>query len=493
VSCHQFLHGLTPASRQWSTLASHYGEAVLTRYQRNIEHYLQVPSLTRVAYRLRPAWIGEYIASPYDLRPMLHETMVRTHLSDRDVRAIVRYFAAVAEVADPYAAPAPAPPAPRPDPQRVEQGRRLFATRGCAACHTLGNAPTGTTAGDLARSGPGAAMAPNLRFTRDRMHPEVLAEWLLDPQSFLPGTMMPALGLTRSEAELLRDFILGADPALQPPPAPPALAPPAPAARPVTWEEVKEEVLGQVCVPCHMNDHERDPGPGNQGGFGWGGSRLSMRTYETLVAGAGLPSMTDAQIALLEGWIAQGCPGPTRATGMPGIRDGYLVPDGPIARNRGCELRLPAGALATTAFALLALRALLATRAPFVPFALYVAIETACGVLLIQVWSTVSAAVDARSARRLLPIASVGAALAWLLGGLLVPSLVRAVGAPALLVAAPVLLGAAWALVRAVEARDIDPRAMQGRRASGLLQGWREGFGFVARTPLMPARSWRGW
>jgi hypothetical protein len=55
----------------------------------------------------------------------------------------------------------------------------------------------------------------------------------------------------------------------------------------------------------------------------------------------GLPSIPDDEIAIVRGWIAAGCPGPTEVTGMPGIDDGFLVPDGPIAKNEGCELRAP--------------------------------------------------------------------------------------------------------------------------------------------------------
>jgi hypothetical protein len=82
-------------------------------------------------------------------------------------------------------------------------------------------------------------------------------------------------------------------------------------------EERRDHVL-----PFH--DHERpryaDPQPG-----------MPM----------GLPSMTDEEIGILRAWIEQGCPGPTEVTGMPGITDGFLVPDGPIDANRGCGVRAP--------------------------------------------------------------------------------------------------------------------------------------------------------
>ncbi len=413
VNCHQWLRGLTAGSRQWTTLVSRYGEDVIRRYQRNIQHYLQVPTLTRIGLRIEPAWIDRYIAEPWDLRPAMHETMIRTHISPDDRRAIVRYFAAVAEVRDPYArdaSPAQSPATsrrPSPSaailPSRIEAGRALFQSRACSNCHTFGNIATGRTPEDLARAGPSAALATNLRFVRDRMHREVIVDWLLAPQAFVANTLMPPTGLTRDQAELIRDFLIAADPVVLPMPATPSanVNAPQPAAlqRAVGWEEVKTEVLGHVCVHCHMNDHERDTGPGNRGGYGWPGSQLRVRTYEMLVSGAvgrdgarysvlvqragesvapivqamlrrraeelrdhvapfddhlrppypdappgmpmGLPSMSDAQIALVTTWISQGCRGPTGVTGMPGIRDGYLVPDGPIEQNHGCELRMP--------------------------------------------------------------------------------------------------------------------------------------------------------
>lgn len=399
TSCHQWLEGLTPDHRNYALLSSRYGEAVVQRYQRNIVHYVEVPDLTRIGARLRPSWMGEFIAQPYDVRPSLDETMVRTNVPEADLRAIVRYFAAVAEVADPYAADRPTPSQlARPSAARLAEGRALFVPR-CGICHTFGNVDTGRTAEDLIGVGWPAKMAPNLRFTRDRMSAEITVAWILDPSAFSEPTLMPASGLSLEQAETVRDFLFFGDPELRPAPAAPSLEPPPPATRAVTWAEVKERVLGDVCVHCHMNDYERDDGPGNQGGFGWPGSRLQMRTYETLVFGAvyqgerrgvleptegttvsplvaalmrrrveeqrdhvpafldyerpaypdappgmpmGLPSIDDEGVALIRAWIAEGCPGPTEITGMPGIDDGYLVPDGPIADNEGCGMRAPA-------------------------------------------------------------------------------------------------------------------------------------------------------
>jgi mono/diheme cytochrome c family protein len=409
TSCHTFLEGLKPDSRQYKDIDAKYGDGLMARYQKNIVHLKEVPSLTQIARRVRTDWLRDFLREPYDMRPALEESMIRHQLDEGEQRAVVRYLAAKASAADPYAA-GYTPPAlpPKPDAARIEEGKKLYASRGCASCHQYGNLDLGLPGAQLKKAGPPAMLAPNLRFVRERTHPEVLLDWVMDPQRIAPGTLMPALGLSREDAMKIRDFLLWADPALDTRPWPEPQLPPA-VNRPVSYEEMKEEVLGRVCVHCHMNDYEKDNGPGNRGGFGYKGIQLAMRTYEALVSGAvdaqgkrvsvlvpapgesippilksmlrrrveeardhlepgqdrarlpypkdgplgmplGLPSMTDEQFGILRAWIEQGCPGPTKVSGLAyamekgvktAINDGFLVPDGPLKKNKGCELRGP--------------------------------------------------------------------------------------------------------------------------------------------------------
>jgi len=148
-------------------------------------------------------------------------------------------------------------------------------------------------------------------------------------------------------------------------------------------------------------------------------------------------------------------------------------------------VRLASITLTAAATAILALRALMLVSSTAIPFVIYVVIEATCGLLLIQVWSVVSEAIDPRSAKRLLPIAGVGASAAWTLGGLLVPMIVKLIGAKGLLVAAPVILLLTLALVRSIASRDLAGRFATGSKSVGLVDGWRRGLGFVARVPLM--------
>lgn len=397
TSCHEFLKGLEPGGRQYKEIAAKYGEPILERYQRNIWHLRRVPNLTSIGKRLRPDWIASFLREPFDVRPVMTESMIRHRLDDGEIAKVARYFAAVADV------PMDAPPPPeRPPEARLEAGGALLRDKGCGKCHTFGNVPLGATRAELEAAYDAALLAPNLRFLRDRMRPSVAARWIKSPQSVLPHAGMPPQPVTDDEAAAMVSYAFFADPKLEPREAA-RLPDVRPADHAVSWEEVKARVLGRVCVHCHMNDYEKDKGPGNKGGLGYAGVGLAMRTYESLVAGSsdraggrvsvltpregekyapivtallrrrveaardqvppyadherapypagwlpgmplGLPAMTDEEIGLLERWIDDGCPGPTKITGTPGVYDGLLVPDGPVAKNRGCEVRAPAKA-----------------------------------------------------------------------------------------------------------------------------------------------------
>lgn len=377
TGCHIWMDGLKPEDPVYLKIADKYGEDILIRYQTTIVHLKDTPDLSGLGKRVRGEWIESWLASPDDLRPHLEESMIRNKLSPEERHAVGNYFAATG--GQQALSPAPEKPA------SLDEGAALFKARGCDACHDFGNVITG----------PGAApLAPNLRFTRDRMDPELAVAWMDDPQSIRPGSVMPDL-LTREEAVVLRDWLWHADPGLVPrnavQPTPRVLD------REVTYEEMKEATLGKVCVHCHMNDHEKDDGPGNGGGLGYEGMGLRMRTWDQLVLGAvdptgarysvleplpgsryspivesmllrheeatrdqvpsgsdvehppfpserrgmplGLPAMSPDEIDLLHTWISQGCQGPTREHGIEGITDGYLVPEVPGPDKSGCQLR----------------------------------------------------------------------------------------------------------------------------------------------------------
>lgn len=72
-------------------------------------------------------------------------------------------------------------------------GERLFEEHGCAACHSIG--------------GHGGYMGPTLDTVGDRYVAEWLYEWLRNPATVKPGTIMPKPDLTDEERALLVFFL----------------------------------------------------------------------------------------------------------------------------------------------------------------------------------------------------------------------------------------------------------------------------------------------
>jgi len=123
---------------------------------------------------------------------------------------------------------------------------------------------------------------------------------------------------------------------------------------------------------------------------------------------------------------------------------------------------------------------------PWAPMATYAIVEGLSSLLLVQSWSVVSEALDVRSAKRLLPLVSIGAGLAWTGGGLAVPALADAVGASALLAAVPVLYLAAWAALREIGKRDVAAASQRPTGPSkGLFADAADGLKYIFSEPLM--------
>ncbi len=298
------------------------------RYEKSVQSYLQVPSLSAAMARLDPEWVEGWLADPHDVRPMLPENMPRFDLDADQRRAIAAAFAA--NTVD-------VPKTPKPSKKNVEEGRLRFMTMGCTACHSFG--------GVFPAPG-GIPMAPDLAHVRDRMSPDMTVAWILDPQAISAEATMIPTRMSDDDAVLLRDFLFLADRQGKEPAGPGPV--PAPTTEPVTWADVEERVFGKICVHCHMNPDDPSSqgrrGPGNAGGFGWEPTGIELQSIEgvrehadrivpallrrreeaardTVQPGErpksltrpekpgmplGLPPLSDEDLSLVLGWIEQG-------------------------------------------------------------------------------------------------------------------------------------------------------------------------------------------
>ena len=320
------------------------GDASLKRrWKKNVRHLKQVPLLEDVAGKFRPEWLTEFLLEPKDLRPHLEETMPRFNLNREEATALAAWL-----TREPPAEPAASAPARG----TVEHGREIYQQKRCGQCHEFAGVMVGElSAGAGERFEEARRLAPDLKWARERMTRAAIARWLKASNAIWPLRLMPVIQLSADEVDALTTFILEAP--VQPP-APPVMEPRLPLlTRPVTYAEVEREVFHRTCWHCHSepNYARGDGGPGNTGGFGFAGVRLSFLSYETVLAGyrepsgapaslfrknaegtprlveallarkdeergqprpavrgmpLGLPSLRPEQIQLVETWVAQG-------------------------------------------------------------------------------------------------------------------------------------------------------------------------------------------
>ncbi|MFS8071930.1 MAG: c-type cytochrome [Byssovorax sp.] len=321
------------------------------RWREGVTGLRDVPTLTSASKRFRRAWLTSFLQSPTDLRPRLAPTMPRLPISAAEARDLAAYLGAPDDAALHGDAAAEIA---RGD---ATHGRALLESKGCPSCHVFTGVPalTGAAKVDPADRTVAAslALAPDLRYARERLHPDALIGWLTSPKQMKADTSMPELPLTPIEVRDIAAYLMTSElAAIVPPPARPRLPP---LARPVTYDEVSARVFKRTCWHCHGEPDYAvgDGGPGNTGGFGFKPRGLNLVDYSSVASGfvddqgerhsafepladgtprmvaallarsteeagstrpdvrgmpLGYPALSPEEIQLVESWVAQGRP-----------------------------------------------------------------------------------------------------------------------------------------------------------------------------------------
>ncbi len=247
------------------------------RWRTNVHSLVEVPVLASTD-RFQRGWIASFLQDTHDLRPNLGPSMPRLVMSADDASAIASFLVPTAEEDDRALGDA-------------ARGRAIMEAKSCGTCHRFEGVdalpapglPMTLAPDVLARA---QQMAPDLRFTRDRMRPAALVRWLVDPQVMKPGTEMPTYPLTREEAKDVAAYLvqtpLAAVERTKVPQRLPVLA------REVLWDEVHEQVFAKTCRHCHSDPAVviGDGGPGYMGGFGFRKRGLDLNSYEGIRSGS---------------------------------------------------------------------------------------------------------------------------------------------------------------------------------------------------------------
>jgi len=153
------------------------------------------PRLVTEGARVGPEWLARFLANPAltekdpdrdGVRGYLKARMPTFHFSPIEIQKLVRFFQALSTQPIPYIPQKLAPLTA----QETAMARGLFASKGtpCLKCHAIGS-----PAHDK------YATAPNFLLAPERLKPDWVTHWILDPAMIDPGTAMPSGLFKRQE------------------------------------------------------------------------------------------------------------------------------------------------------------------------------------------------------------------------------------------------------------------------------------------------------
>ncbi len=210
------------------------------------------PDLTIQGDKVRPEWLFHFLKKPHPLRPWLKAKMPSFWLSDEEAVALTEYLMTL-EHKDALPLPEKFKFTGRTSRQDLKAGQVLASKAyfDCFACHQQGKKKP---------EGPPEGWAPDLAFAAQRLSPDWIIRWLMDPQKIQPGTKMPTYfadaasgpedilaGDEERQMMAVRDYLLSLGKKLDPGEYRQARAK-YPKAAPRLGERLVEELN---CVGCH--------------------------------------------------------------------------------------------------------------------------------------------------------------------------------------------------------------------------------------------------
>jgi hypothetical protein len=175
------------------------------------------PVLYGEGSKVQCAWLFSFLEEPVPLRPWLDIRMPTFSLSEEEATSISKYLAVVDEEEYPFEfvrekSDYYIKQKDLHNPGYLAKARRLFESKdvNCASCHVRG---------DKTPEGEPADWAPDLLLAEERLKPDWIKSWLLDPQIIQPGTKMPKFfregtfqdifpGTPEEQSEAIKDLLM---------------------------------------------------------------------------------------------------------------------------------------------------------------------------------------------------------------------------------------------------------------------------------------------
>ncbi len=155
------------------------------------------PDLIGEGRKVQPDWLFDFLKKPVTkIRPWLSVRMPTFGFNDDEVNTLIAYFQALEGMNEPFLElDIELTGAEQRAAEKLYSGDYLS----CFSCHQVGSKKP---------EGPPEGWAPDFLLAPDRLNPDWVFDWIMNPQELQPGTKMP--GFYPDVAESLPD-ILGGD------------------------------------------------------------------------------------------------------------------------------------------------------------------------------------------------------------------------------------------------------------------------------------------
>ncbi|MBI4358934.1 MAG: c-type cytochrome [Candidatus Omnitrophica bacterium] len=166
------------------------------------------PVLDGEGAKVHEFWLYHFLRKPSTIRPWLKVRMPTFGFDEDETNTVVKYFHNLAEQKISFA-----PEESHATSESIKVGRELFIQLKCIQCHQPG--------GEETKALTASFLAPDLTLARERLKPAWVVEWLKDPQTLQPGTMMPTFfpegqtpfkevleGDTMRQIQAIKDYLM---------------------------------------------------------------------------------------------------------------------------------------------------------------------------------------------------------------------------------------------------------------------------------------------
>lgn len=161
-------------------------------------HHKVAPDLSNIGARVTPQFMREFIASPSSVKPgtTMPHLLDALPAEERELAAesITQFLLARSHGSLEFEAI---------DEESAKEGAKLFHTVGCVACHAPRQAPGEGASAPLVLSG-----VVGLAKLEEKYSLGSLAEFLYDPIAVRASGRMPDMGLSRTEARSIANYLL---------------------------------------------------------------------------------------------------------------------------------------------------------------------------------------------------------------------------------------------------------------------------------------------